>query len=215
MAKDLYDFSWFQDEEIIVDEAIVNPEEQLNDEGVANPSDANGDSEEVILDDVQPGDKINNEPENPGTELESKIDSETDELDKELKELEDILNWDVEWGIIPEDDNLEVSDKLKDAVTKMKSLVTKIDKLELENAELTKFWWDAQLSPEVIIIKAHYDKAMKWDEAARNKIKELISTDLWLEVADQKQVFVSNSIAWWTDINTSNENDEWGFWFVM
>lgn len=220
MAKDLYDFGWAweMEEEVITDEVKTEDEtqEQLNEWGVANPTDADGGSEEETnSDDVQPEDKTNNEPVNPGTELETEIDTETEALDKELKELEDILNWWVESWVNQEETNWDVSNQLKDAVTKMKGLVTKIDKLELEKAELTKFGDSAWLSPEVIIIKAHYDKAKKGDQASIGKIKELIASDLWLDVVDQKKVFVSNSISSWTDVNTNSSEDDWGFGFVM
>ncbi len=217
--KDLYDFGWaWEAEEEVTEEVTTTEGDEVNQEATADASTTESDE-------IQSEDETSNE-ELSGTEWETDDnqsnttweETETtqtaDELEAELKELEALLNEDVN-SDNTDDNDTEVSNKLKEAVDKMKSLSNKIDKLELEKAELTKFWENANLSPELIIIKANYSKAMKWDEAAKNKIKELIANDLWLEVTDQKQVFVSNSISWGTDINTDNWNEwEW-YWFVM
>ena len=214
MASDIYDFGNTPeeenteevktDDEVVTDE--VNTDEAPTDEVVAEEEN----TKEVKTDDEVATDEVKTDDD----DLESDIDKESEALDKELADLEKLLEDGVAKPWSSDDDNAEVSGKLQDSVKTIKGLLKKIDTLELEKAERTKFWENAGLSPELIIIKAHYDKAKKWDEASMNKIKELLAGDLWLEVTNQKQVFVSSAISRDTDVNTPSE-ESWFGWFIM
>lgn len=171
---------------------------------------------EIVLE--NPDEKIESQDwENPTdtpAEVESSIDEETAALDKELADLEKLLSSE---ELNPENNsavNIEVSDRLQDSIKTIQGLTKKINELELEKAERTKFWDNAWLSPELIILKANYEKAMKGDEAARSKIKELIAADLWFELADEKKVFLANSITSTPDVNIAEEKS-WMAWFVL
>ena len=139
------------------------------------------------------------------------------DLDKELEELDKLL-WNI-WEDLAdaptntEGDNTELTDKLTKAAKEINSLQAKIADYQLKEAEAAKFGGNYDLDPEIIIIKANYDKAKKWDEVAKNKIKELMLTDLWLSLQNNKDVFVSNSITSKPNVNVDMVDDGM-FWII-
>lgn len=195
MPRDLYDFGWMWEEEDVV--VMDDQEEVLPDEVIVIDEDVLP-TEEIISEDIT-------DTPSEASDVESNIDDETAALDKELAELEELLSGSSSNPEGMAETNEEVSTKLQDSIKAMQSMTKKINDLELEKAERTKFWENAWLSPELIIIKANYDKAMKGDEGAINKIRELIATDLWLEVTNQKQVSVSSAISSWADVNIADD----------
>jgi hypothetical protein len=72
-----------------------------------------------------------------------------------------------------------------------------------------KFGQDASLDPEIVILKHNYPKAKKWDQAALDKIKELIKRDLWLWLSNIAQTTLSDSIAWSLDTSEPKWALEW------
>ena len=212
MASDIYDFGKTTEDNVTTDD--VTTDDVVTDDVV---------TDDVVTDDVTTDDVVTDDITttddvvvSESEKVETEIDDETAKLDKELADLEAILKWDTAtpWQ---SDEAKEVSVRLQETIKSMKSLTKKIDELELEKAERIKFWENAWLSPEMIILKAHYDKAKKWDEGSINKIKELIASDLGLEVTNQKKVFVSSAISSnAADVNVDKSEDIWfGAWFTM
>ena len=213
MDKEIYDFGSNLEE--VAPDASDAPADDVTDVTDAPADDVTPADNVTPNGDDAPADDAPADAQADVDDIQDDLDAESAALDKELSDLEKLLGEDEgsEWSNIKS--NPEVSEKLQDSVKTIKTLMGKVQKLELEKAEMTKFWESAWLSPEMIIMKAHYDKAKKWDEASINKIKELMASDLGLEVTNQKQVFVSSAISRDTDVNTGDEERGFGAWFTM
>ena len=145
---------------------------------------------------------------------ERKVEEFTEDLSDDLKEIEDLINiwidWTSEWN---DWENTNIDEKWKEwlekAIKTIKNMQSKIEKLELENAEYMKFGQDAILDPEIVILKHNYPKAKKWDQAALDKIKDLLKRDLWLWLSDISKVTLADSISWSLDTSEPIWKMDW------
>ena len=145
---------------------------------------------------------------------ERKVEEFTEDLSDDLKEIEDLINiwidWTSEWN---DWENNNIDEKWKEwlekAIKTIKNMQSKIEKLELENAEYMKFGQDAILDPEIVILKHNYPKAKKWDQAALDKIKDLLKRDLWLWLSDISKVTLADSISWSLDTSEPTWKMDW------
>lgn len=173
------------------------------DKEINSESDLDNNWEEENYDDLKGGTEYVHE------EL-SEIKEDNDE---DLRLIEELL-WEVSDNI--EDNNTsndtDISDKLEEATKLIKKLKERNSELQIENAELSRFGSEAELSPSLIIIKANYDKALEWDEWAISKIKKIILEDLWLEFVKPKETFFYDDIKSWVSYNSDEETSNNWYW---
>lgn len=173
---------------------------------------------------------INEGEDNTGTEIinpdvgEKEDNNKSDDYamtDEELSELEELLSDTTESIEDTKDtleeqskddgvDNSKLVEQLTKAVKDINKYKSKVVELELKNAEAEKFWEEATLSPSLVIINSYYEKAMDGDLEAKDKLLKLFSQELWVELRQPNDVFLSSTITGsidWTNTGSSVDDN--------